>query len=337
MANKSELIARCLWTTDPTGRPGRQSAPVSMATIAAEVSPLAALAALAALSEQQDGVIARRQLRALGVSRHLAPTRLGGKRWQRVGRQVLVLQTGPLTDRQLDWVSVLAMPGPAALAGLTVANRQGLSGFGETARHVLVPRGTHVERTDGVVLHVSRRFSEADLHPSRLPPQVRFERAVIDGAAWSSSPRRACAVVAAAVQQRLTTAARLSLELRAAGQVRHRALLFSVLADIGGGSHSLAEIDFYRLCRRAGLPLPRRQVVRQDATGRRRYLDADFGNVVVEVDGALHLRPLDWWDDMARQNELVIDGRRVLRFPSLVVLTQTEVVERQLRAALGLG
>lgn len=320
--------------TPAQAAPVGQSCPVTTATAAAEETSMVAYRALA---ERQDDVVARRQLRASGLSRHLAATQLRCGHWQRLGRQVLVLHTGPLTARQQDWAAVLAMPGTAALAGLTAAARQGLTGFSDDVRHVLVPAGTHVDSRAGVVLHVSRRFTAANLHPSRLPPQVRFERAVIDGAAWTTSARRACAVVAAAVQQRLSTAARLTLELRAAGYIRHRALLFSVLADIGGGSHSLAEIDFVRLCRRAGLPLPKRQVVRRDAAGRRRYLDADFGEVVVEVDGALHLRPLDWWDDMARQNELAIDGRRVLRFPSLVFRTEPEVVQRQLRAALRLG
>jgi very-short-patch-repair endonuclease len=65
-----------------------------------------------------------------------------------------------------------------------------------------------------------------------------------------------------------------------------------------------------------------------------RYLDAEFelpdGTVLaVEVDGAVHLKPLAWWEDMDRQNEVVIGGSPVLRFPSVTVrLSPNRVVDQ---------
>lgn len=291
-------------------------------------------APLIALAESQDDVVSRRQLAGLDVSRHQVSSRVRCHRWQFAGHQVVVLHPGPLTARQRRWAAVLSFPGLAALAGLTAAIEHGLTGFESEAIHVVVRAGTRVPTLPGLIVHLSRRFAPGDLHPTRKPPQVRVDRALVDAAAWSATPRRACAILAAAVQQRLTTVPRLADQLDRAGQIRHCAVLAAVLRDIDGGSQSLAEIDFFRLCRRFRLPPPQRQRLRVDARGRRRYLDADFGNVVVEVDGALHLRPLDWWADMARQNELAIDGRRVLRFPSLVIRTQPQVVAEQLRRAL---
>src|SRR5664279_3175307 len=291
-------------------------------------------APLIALAESQDDVVSRRQLARLDVSRHQVSSRVRCHRWQFAGHQVVVLHPGPLTARQRRWAAVLSFPGLAALAGLTAAIEHGLTGFESEAIHVVVRAGTRVATLPGLIVHLSRRFAPGDLHPTRKPPQVRVDRALVDAAAWSATPRGACAILAAAVQQRLTTVPRLADQLDRAGQIRHCAVLAAVLRDIDGGSQSLAEIDFYRLCRRFRLPPPQRQRLRVDARGRRRYLDADFGNVVVEVDGALHLRPLDWWADMARQNELAIDGRRVLRFPSLVIRTQPQVVAEQLRRAL---
>jgi very-short-patch-repair endonuclease len=61
---------------------------------------------------------------------------------------------------------------------------------------------------------------------------------------------------------------------------------------------------------------------------------ADGRQVVVEVDGALHLIPRRWWDDQLRQNELVLAGDLVLRFPSVVVRCEPMVVVDQLRRAL---
>jgi len=96
---------------------------------------------------------------------------------------------------------------------------------------------------------------------------------------------------------------------------------------------SLSEQEFDRLRRRAGLPPPIRQSVRVDASGRRRYIDADFGAFSVEIDGGFHLRPLNYWADARRQNELVLGGDRILRFPSVAIRLEPEVVVAQLRAA----
>jgi hypothetical protein len=170
---------------------------------------------------------------------------------------------------------------------------------------------------------------------------VRVERALIDAAVWSARPRTACGVLAAGVQQRLTTPDKLLAELAKAGAVRHRRLLAAALADIEGGAQAVSEIDFLRFCRRNGLPRPELQV-RVDAGGRRRYLDATFRGrsgqpVRVEIDGALHLVVQTYWDDMARGNDLVIQREQVLRLPSYVIYADDPVALNQLRRALGLS
>jgi hypothetical protein len=144
----------------------------------------------------------------------------------------------------------------------------------------------------------------------------------------------ACAYLAAGVQQGLTTAERLRPDLAEATRARHHRLLTQVLGDIEGGAHSFGEIDLGRLARRAGLPAPRRQSVRLDRSGRRRWLDADFEGFCVEVDGAVHLKPLRYWADMERQNDLVIvTGKPILRFSTVAIRLVPDVVEAQLRAA----
>lgn len=208
--------------------------------------------------------------------------------------------------------------------------------------HVVVANGARVHALPWMRVHVSRRIVEADLHPSRRPRQVRAARAVIDSAAWKSSPRLACALVAAAVQQRIATPEQLAQELSGAGMVRHRRVLASALQDIAGGSQALSEIDFVRICRKAGLPKPEQQVVRRDRDGRRRYLDArirrpDGRVILVEVDGAMHLIVSRWWDDQSRSNDLVIeDGAIMLRFPAAVLRTdEPRVIDQLQRAYFG--
>ncbi len=127
--------------------------------------------------------------------------------------------------------------------------------------------------------------------------------------------------------------AALRRELGAAGRVRHAGILLSILADIEGGADSLSEIDFVKLARKAGLPPPIRQSIRWDSSGRRRYLDADFGTFAVEVDGGFHLRAQNYWADARRQNELVLGGDRILRFSSYAIRLDEDVVLAQLRRA----
>ncbi len=153
------------------------------------------------------------------------------------------------------------------------------------------------------------------------------------------SPRAACGILAAGVQQRLLRASTLAEALRSAPTTRHHGLLLLALADIGQGSEALSEIDFVRLCRRYRLPAPVRQAIRILPGGRRRYLDAEWRRrdgrrVVAEVDGALHLIARNWWSDQLRQNELVISGDLVLRFPTIVLRCEQGVVAGQLRRAL---
>ena len=66
----------------------------------------------------------------------------------------------------------------------------------------------------------------------------------------------------------------------------------------------------------------------------RRWVAAEFDGFFVEIDGAVHLRPLSYWDDMDRQNDLVIvTGSPILRFATVAIRLASETVDAQLRAA----
>jgi hypothetical protein len=259
-----------------------------------------------------------------------------GRRWHTYGKNVVVLGNAFLSQRQRRWVAVLLPGKPCALAGLSAAESAGLRGFEAEDVHVLVEHSTHTAMPSWVKIHESRRFSDDDINRTFGLPRTRVSRSVIDAAAWSRFPRRACALLCAAVQQRLTTADRLAVELAEAGAVRHVRAMRAILGDISGGGHTLAEIDLGRLAARAGLPPPQRQRMRRQADGEVRYLDAEFdladGTVLtVEVDGRGHMHVETWLDDTDRQNEVVIGGRPVLRFPSLTVRLEEGRVVDQLR------
>lgn len=295
---------------------------------------------LEVIARRQRGVVTRDQLRAVDITVARVEACIAARRWFTIGRNVVVLQNAPLTAPQREWVAVLLPTKVAALAGLSAATAGGLRGFDPDVVHIVVAHDSHAGFPEWIRVHESRRFTPADIDAAAAPPRTVFDRSVIDAAAWSRSPRRACAILCAAVQQRLTTADRLTEELATAGKVRHVQVMRVTLGDIGGGGHTLAEIDLGPLAARAGLPTPRRQALRREPGGWVRYLDAEFdlpdGTVLaVEIDGAVHLKPESWWADTERQNEVVIGGSPMLRFPSLTLrLEPTRVVDQLRRIRL---
>jgi hypothetical protein len=294
------------------------------------------------LAELQDCVVRRDQLTGVVTAGRLR-AQLAAERWQELSRTVLALHNGPLTPSQQRWAAALAGGPAAGLGGRTALTLGGLKNWSDDQVHIVAPIGARVPALTGVpmVLHQSRTLRAEHILPSG-PPRTRIPRSAVDAAAWSRSPRTAAGLLAAVVQQKLTTAELLADALAAAGPIRHAKLLRSTVCDIAGGAQAMSEIDFGRLCRDNGLGNPPRQVVRYDSTGRRRYLDAllvgpDGREVGVEIDGAHHMQTEQWDRDLDRSNELLIGGAAVLHFTSLAVRLEPQRVLRQLRAALGLA
>ena len=288
--------------------------------------------ALAAIAAEQDDVASRPQLAGVGFDRNVVNRMVRAHRWQLVGLAV-VFHGGEVSVRQRQWAAVLSAPKLAAIDGRAATRAYGLKGFEPNVLDLTVSVETNPVAMAGVRWHRSERFDEFEVEVSASPPRIKRARAFVDAAAWTQSPRIACALLVASVQQQLVTPEMLRREILASGPIRHRGHLLSVVTDIAGGADSLAEIDFITIARRVGLPRPLQQSIRCDAQGRRRYIDADFGAFAVEVDGGLHLLTLNYWADAQRQNDLVIGGDRILRFPSIAFRVDMPAVEAQLRRA----
>lgn len=281
-------------------------------------------------------VASRGRLAELGLSEEQVTAQLAADRWRAVGTAI-VLHNGPPTRGQRERIATLNCGPRAVLTSFTAAARWGLRGWERDEVHVLAPGGTTRPRIDGVVLHRTRNWSRADIAAHR--DLHRLAPSLLLAAASFAHSRPGCGLLAASVQQRLARPADLLRALDSASRLRHRAQLRLAVHDIAQGAQALSEIDLRRLCVRYGLPLPDHQAVRVEPNGRRRYLDATWtlpdGRVVaVEVDGALHLAPRRWVDDQLRQNEVVLGGTLVLRYPSVVVRDEPELVVAQLRRAL---
>ncbi|HEY2042790.1 MAG TPA: hypothetical protein VGH11_08940 [Jatrophihabitans sp.] len=295
-------------------------------------------------------VVRSRRLLVQGWTPQDIRSQLDAGRWQRVGRALVLHNDEPSRHDVFEVARLNASP-RALWTAFTAAEIHGLRGWQREPVHLLVPPGVPVTYRP-VPIRVHRGVPVAAVgqcvghwagqcvghwagHCEVLPS------ALIRAASSLDSARSACGVIAAAVQQRLVRAADLDGVLLLRSRTRHRAVLRHAIADIAQGSEALSEIDFARLCRAHGLPMPLRQAVRNERSGRRRYVDAEWQRsdgrrVVVEIDGALHLAARRWWGDQLRQNELVLGGAIVLRFPSVVLRTEPAVVVEHLRRALEL-
>jgi len=300
----------------------------------------AAARTLTASSVADDDVLTVAELLRLGCTRSQIAARLAAARWQRLGRAV-VTHHGPLTPAQRRRVALINCGPRAALTSFTALQAQGFLGWardpGEV--HVLVVPGDRGRAVPG--LHVVRHRRSPWPMDEIVGQTHRAAPAALLAAASLTSTRSACGLVTALVQQRLSTPAHLRTALRADPGLRHRRQLGLTIGDIEMGAQALSEIDFVRVCRRFRLPAPQQQAVRSEKSGRRRYLDAtwqraDGREVAVEIDGAVHLSTATWWDDQLRQNHLALAGVIVLRYPSVIVRTEPQLVADQLRQALHL-
>ncbi len=273
------------------------------------------------LAMQQAGVVRREQLTRLGIDHRIVNRHILAERWSPWGSRVVALQNVPLAGAQLWWAGVLHAGPGSALASLTALEAAGLTGFEESGQsHVIVARGAKVPPRPAPASRSTTRVDCQLLTSTRVERFLNCGRpgACIDAASWTRHPRRAIAILAATVQQRLCRADHLREVLAVSGQIRHAKLIRMQLGDIEGGAEALCEIDLVRLCRTFGLQPPAQQQVRRTSDGRRRYLDClwelpDGSTIVLEIDGAHHLSVEQWVRHTGRERSLVLRVGKVLR------------------------
>jgi very-short-patch-repair endonuclease len=163
------------------------------------------------------------------------------------------------------------------------------------------------------------------------PGQLSTQRA-------GSAQLTARAIVLAGVQQQLVNTSQLREALSRRGPCRHRALIIESVLDAAGGIQSLPERDVDRIRRRCGLPRPARQAAVRRPDGRY-YLDMEWleYGAAVEIHGIPHLAVRQWERDLARANEIVIHGARLLVFSSYAVRHEPVRVGNQLVRLLRRG
>jgi len=293
--------------------------------------------AVLALAADQEGVISRRQLYALGVTRWQVVANLRAGRWQRIGDQSVCVHTGPLSQRAKHWAAVFQGGPRAQLDGASALVESGLARFELDRVRVSVPRGAKVRRSRECDIRQTRRWSASDLAVGGVP-RTRPEVAAVRAGLWARSDRQAVLVVTMAVQQGITTAEAIGRQLIRVRRDRRRLLLHALVNDLLDGARSLGELEIGDELARRGLPRPDRQVLRKDRRGRY-FLDLYWSEwkLVVEIDGIHHIWAENVVGDALRQNALVLDGDTVLRLPLLGLRLEPDEfldqIEQALRAA----
>ncbi len=285
----------------------------------------------------QAGMVARRQLTAHGIGWDHVHHQVVAGRWVERTERVISTTTGPLSGEQRLWLAVLHAGPRSMLGGLTAAGVHGLAGWERDDVTVMVDDELSFEPVEGVQFFRSRRPLDLLRSPRPGVPRARLEPAVLLWAAYDAQTRAAHGVIAAVVQQRLTTPERMIEWVDRLHPLRRAKPFKHTLSDVAGGAHSASELDIRRMCRRFQLRPPNRQPRRTDRTGKRRWTDAEWdlpdGSVLVlEVDGGHHVEVRQWHDDLKRARRLTARNRTVLRCSSYELRHETEEVAADLIA-----
>lgn len=291
------------------------------------------------LAREQGGVVSRRQLYALGVTRWQVRAQIRADRWRRVGDQCVQLHNGILSMTGHHWAAVFQGGPRACLDGESALVMSGLRRWEHDRIRVSVPRGARVRRTPLYDIRQTRRWDAGDVvRGEHGPPRTRVPVAAVRAGLWARTDKQATLVLTMVVQQGLTTPDALGHELLRIRSARRRLMLHTVVNDLLDGARSLGELDVVRELRRRGLPLPQRQHLRRDSRGRY-YLDMYWPEhqLVVEVDGIHHAWSENVVADALRQNSLVLNDDRVLRLPLLGLRLQPDDFFAQIADGLRAG
>ena len=264
----------------------------------------------------QDDVIARRQALAAGLTSEDVRRLLRRREWATVHPGVYVAHTGPLPWRQRAWAAVLHAGPEAALchdSALRAADGPGRAGRSDDLVHVAVERSRSVVSPAGVRVHRMAGLAERVLW-NLGPPRLRYEEAALDVALDQPSDFAALGVLSAACQSRRTTARRVAAALDGRRRVARRAWLQAVLTDVAEGTCSVLEHGYLTRVERAhGLPRARRQAPGAAWMGLV-YRDADYGQLIIELDGRLFHDSTTQRDrDFERDLDAAVDGKDARR------------------------
>jgi very-short-patch-repair endonuclease len=293
---------------------------------------------MAELAGRQHGVVARRQLLALGFSVGAIAHRLRSGRLRRLSPGVYAVGHDAISRRGRWLAAVLASGSEAVLSHRSGAALWGIRSAGSHAIEVAVPR-TSCQRAAAIRRHYLR------LRPDEWTvldaiPVTTASRTIFDLAA-SAGPDVAEAALRQAEYLRLAHPVSLPVLLdrypRHRGVRAIRSALAHCEADPDGRTRSPLEDSFFPFLDHHRLPRPRLNF--QVHLGEKRCeVDCLWPapRLIVELDGfAAHGTRRAFRDDRERDRRLIAAGYRVVRISRDQLEAEPAAIAADLRATLG--
>jgi very-short-patch-repair endonuclease len=294
---------------------------------------------ITAQAARQHGVFTRQNALTAGASESLIDRRIRRGEWQRPYPGVYVINGTPATWMRAVTVAVLGSGEGAIASHRTAAHLWELCSrprvIEVTTPHRGRPRRPHV-------IHRSTDLEPHDITKIEGIPATTVARTLVDvGVPWGEG--LASRVLDEAVRRGLTDLLAVAATLHRVGRKGRRGagVMRMVLQDRLGWAiitESQLESEFLRIMVAAGVQLPQAQV-RIVKRGGRTIGRVDFVypelRLVIELDGErYHADRNTFRSDRRRQNDLVLEGYRVLRFTTWDVFAAPNYVVAQVVAAL---
>jgi hypothetical protein len=297
---------------------------------------------IAALAARQHGVFSRAQIAARGATRWKIGARLASGRWVELHPFVYAIAGSPGTYERGLLAAVLGLPPGSIASRRAAAALYGVPGFKRTVLEASTPKPRRRRVAPaGVIVHYSTLIPDAHRKTVGGIPTTTVARTLFDLSATVHPGRAARAVDNCLSRKWVTIPAlwRVLDDLAIQGR-NGTCAMREILMARGEGYVAPAsdlEADFIALLRRAGLPLPEREVDLGDTDqwiGRVEFVYRTE-RVLIEVDSRLHHSALlDFEHDRDRDNKFAADGYRVLRVTYLMIKERPRDVERIVRRAL---
>jgi very-short-patch-repair endonuclease len=280
------------------------------------------------LARRQHGVVARRQLTALGFSDEAIRQRIAKGRLHPVARAVYAVGRPELTQHG-RWMAAILAKGPAAvLSHRSAASLYGIARQRGNAIHVSVPAHSRRRSSRGITVH---RRKELGATQKLGVPVTTIEDTLIDLATQTTTDQLEQAINEADKRDLIDPDAlrEAVADVKRPGAARMRKLL-----DGFARTDSPLERAFLRIAKQAGLPPPQTQA---ELNGHRVDFFWPGLNLVVETDGLrYHRTPAQQAADRVRDQDHLVAGLTALRFTRAQVQhdpTRVVAVLREVAAA----
>ncbi|HEY1595310.1 MAG TPA: DUF559 domain-containing protein [Thermoleophilaceae bacterium] len=290
-------------------------------------------AALAVLASRQHGVVALRQLLAIGFTRREAEGMVRSKRLHRLHRGVYAVGHVNVTREGWFMASVLACGPDAVLSHWSAAAHWSLLGWrGGAAVDVSVT--THRRRTAATRTHWVPGLNPSERTLRHGIPITTVARTLLDLAPIATPKQLRRATNQAEREGLLNPQAVQELIARHPRRAGMKAFVAVTAAVTAGTSRTRSDLeaDFLTLCRRAGIERP---VVNGEVEGYEVDMHWPGTNLIVELDSwEYHRTPTSFDQDRRKDAHLKLCGYTVIRVSDAWLRDDPDGVVGTIRALL---